>query len=99
MLTGAPYTSSPTRLSARRVRVADKALHIVAEPVVASCIAGGLVHTLLHYRPVSGSVEQKDVVVDLVAILQRVVIDLGGHAAGLHVWRRVEPQPGPGRCQ
>ena len=39
-----------------------------------------------------GAVEQEHVVVDLVAVLQRVVIDFGGHAAGLDVGRRVEAE-------
>src|SRR5688572_971000 len=75
------------------MRVVYEAPYTFAEPMVAPRVAVGVVHALLNDRPVAIAVEQKDGMVDLVAVLQRVVIDLGRKAAGLYERRRVEPQP------
>src|SRR6186713_718841 len=59
-------------------------------PVVTASETAGLVHALLHDRPVAVLCENERVQVDLKAVAHRVVVDASGEAAGSHEGVAVE---------
>jgi hypothetical protein len=73
----------------RRVRFFDEAPNAFAQPVVAARHAGRIVHALLHDTPAAVGQEDKRVLIQLVAVLHRGVVHLGGKAARLHQRRRI----------
>lgn len=76
------------------VRLADKILDPLRKPVVAAGIAVHAVHSLLDDCPRSVGGEKKGMVIELIAVLDRVVVDLGAHPAGVDLRAGVEPDRG-----
>jgi hypothetical protein len=60
----------------------DEALHGLAQPVIAPSSFIAVQHALLDDAPAAGRREHEAVVIELVAVLQRGVVDLGGELAG-----------------
>ena len=89
------------------VRLAHKILQDAIGPMIAAGIPRVLIHALLDHRPVSQPIEEKAVLVDLIAILKRCAVHLGRHPTGkdkvfwVHLQLRAETQDlfrGPSRC-
>src|SRR5262245_6149949 len=63
------------------MRVVDEARQTLGQPVIASRHAAGVAHPLLHDAPITASREEKDVVIQVVAVLDGRVVDLRRRAA------------------
>ena len=59
------------------MRVTDKAAQVIAKPMVAPGIPLGFIHTLLDHGPVTGTIQQKNVMINLITILKRIIIYFG----------------------
>jgi hypothetical protein len=65
------------------VRLVDEAREAFAQPVIAPRAAGEVRHALLHHAPAARRREHEGVVIELMPVLHRRVVDLGGELAGL----------------
>src|SRR5579884_1054516 len=68
----------------RGVRSASEVADRGGMPMVAARQPGGLVHALLHHRPITSVADNEGVQVELKSVGDRIVIHAGSEAAGAH---------------